>query len=311
MAAVSVIVPAYNAASTLAETLAALAAQDFDEPFEVIVIDDGSSDETVAIAGRAEVGARVLEGQHRGPAAARNSGVSVASGAVLAFTDADCAPEPRWITVGVAATASADLVQGVVRPDPSARRLPFDRTVSVGRETGLYECANLFVRREAFDRVGGFEDWLGARMGKQLAEDAWLGWRMRAAGATTAFETGAVVNHAVFRRRLPAYVAERARLAYFPAIVRQMPGLRRTLLYGRLFISPRAALFDLAIVAGLAGLASPYALAGALPYAALALRDAVRWRSRALSALVGEVLADVVGFGSLLAGAVRSRSLVL
>lgn len=312
MPVASVIVPAFNAASTLPATLEALGAQVLTDPFEVIVVDDGSSDGTVEVARAASLPVTLLEQPNLGPAAARNRGAAAASGRVLAFTDADCVPEPDWLAAGLAALERADLVQGAVRPDPTVARLPFDRTVWVSRESGLYECASLFVRREAFDRVGGFEDWLGARMGKELAEDAWFGWRVRSTGSTTAFESGAVVNHAVFRRGLTDYVAERARLLYFPAIVRRMPGLRRTLLFGRVFISPRAAAFDAVTVSALLTVTlTPLAALGAVPYAVIALRDAAPWRLRALPAFAGEVAADAVGLGALLVGAVRARSLIL
>ena len=102
--------------------------------------------------------------------------------------------------------------------DPGATSGPFDRTVWVVGETGLYECASLFCDRELFDRVGGFEDWLDARLGKPLAEDAWFGWRARRAGARTAFSDAALVHHVVFERDATGFVAERARLVYFPAI---------------------------------------------------------------------------------------------
>ncbi len=310
---ISVIVPAHDAEATLARTLAALHAQDLDEPFETIVVDDGSSDGTAAIAA-AEPGVRVVNHPAPlGPGPARNSGVEAATGTLLAFTDADCVPEPGWLRAGVAALAEADLVQGAVRADPTVTPAPFDRTVWVVAEVGLYETANLFVRRASFEAVGGFEDWLGARIGKPLAEDLWLGWRLRRAGARIRFAEEALVHHAVFRRTAAEYVAERVRLTYFPDIVEKVPELRAELLFARVFLNRRTAAFDLALAGLLTALAtrSPLPLAAALPYGWIWARGARRWGRRAPAAGAADLVADAVGFAALVLGSVRRRSPVL
>src|SRR4051794_33054615 len=149
--------PARDAAATLARALDGVARQDVDH--ELIVVDDGSTDATPALA-RAR-GATLLAGAGEGPAAARNLGAAAARGDVLAFLDSDCFPEPGWLAAGVEALESADLVQGAVHADPSARRGPFDRTLWVTDAWGLFESANLFVRRDTFAALGGFEGWLG------------------------------------------------------------------------------------------------------------------------------------------------------
>jgi GT2 family glycosyltransferase len=311
--AASVIVPARNAAATLGATLAGLAAQDTDAPFEVIVVDDGSTDDTVAVAQAAPIQVRVVRERGVGPGPARNAGAAVASGAALAFTDADCVPTPGWLAVGLAALDGADLVQGAVRADPVARPGPFDRTVWVVGETGLYECASLFCDRALFDRLGGFEDWLGARLGKPLAEDAWFGWRARRAGARTRFAEEAVVHHAVFARGAAAFVAERARLVYFPAIARQMPELRRTTFFGRAFLSRRSAACDAALAGAAAALArrTLRPLLAALPWTLMVAGAARRWGRRGPQVAVAEAAADVVGAGALAVGSARARSPLL
>jgi len=311
--AASVIVPAHNAAATLGATLAALAAQDAGDDFEVIVVDDGSSDDTAAVAARAPIEVRLVAETGIGPGPARNAGVAVAAGEALAFTDSDCSPAPGWLRAGLAALGHADLVQGAVHADPAARPGPFDRTVWVTREAGLYECASLFCRRELFERLGGFEDWLGARLGKPLAEDAWLGWRARRAGARTTFSDAALVHHAVFPRGAGAYVAERARLVYFPAIARKMPELRGSAFFGRVFLSRRSAAFDAAAAGGIAAasLASLWPLAAALPWLWMIGGTAARWRRRAPVVLLAEGAADAVGFVALAAGSLRARALLI
>jgi len=308
---VSVVVPARDAAATIGTTLEALASQDLAEPYEVIVVDDGSRDDTAAIAERSAGPVRVLRDDGVGPGPARNAGAADARAPVLAFTDADCAPDPGWLRAGLAALQNADLVQGRVAPDPSAHLGPFDHTVWVVAESGLYETANLFVRRDLFERLGGFEDFVGARIGKPLAEDVWFGWRARRAGAGTAFSSDALVHHAVVPRGPDGYIAERLRLTYFPRIARRVPELRRTLFFGRWFVTPRSAAFDLA-AAGLAVAAirrTPVPLVAALPYLVSVGRYGRRWRSSRVAAV--EVAADAVGFGALACGSARSGSLVL
>jgi len=310
---VSVIIPAYNAESTVAAALDALARQDFDGDYEVIVVDDGSTDRTIAVAERTGSGATVLHQRQLGPAAARNLGVEHAGGRLLAFTDADCVPTAGWLREGVAALEEADLVQGAVRPDPRTPRTPFDRTVSVTADRGLYECASLFVRRDLFERLGGFEDWLDARLGKQLAEDLWFGWRARRTGATIAFCPEALVDHAVLRRQPADYVAERARRVYFPLIAAKVPELRESLFYRRYFLTADSAAFDLALVGALAIALSrsqvPILAAG--PYAWSLARRSTRWRKRAPIVAAVELVADALGFGALATGSLRARTPVL
>jgi glycosyltransferase involved in cell wall biosynthesis len=311
---VSVIIPARDAAATLGETLEALTGQDFEGEYEVIVVDDGSRDDTAAVAGSAPGRVTVVRQAPAGPGPARNRGVAESSGSVLAFTDADCVPTPGWLRAGVAALAEADVVQGAVRPHPDEILRPFDRTVWVNGEVALYETANLLVGRPLFDLLGGFEDWLGTDViGKPLAEDVWFGWRARRHGARIAFCAEALVHHAVFRRSLPEYARERIRLAYIPAIVERIPELRGELLFARLFLNRRTAAFDAAVVGALAALATGSrrpAIAG-LPYAWIAARGAGRWRLRAPQALLGDLAADCVGALALLAGGVRRRTPVL
>jgi GT2 family glycosyltransferase len=115
---------------------------------------------------------------------------------------------------------------------------PWDRTLQVDGPTGLFETANLLIARSRFDALGGFEPWLAPRRSKELAEDAWLGWRALRAGATSVFAPDAVVAHAVLPGTPRTYVAERLRLRFFPLILRRIPELRGTPLHRRLLPHP-------------------------------------------------------------------------
>src|SRR5262245_7855555 len=93
---VSVVIPVYNGASTLAACLTALESQSLPRPrFEIIVVDDGSTDETASIAAAFPV--RLVRRTNGGAPAARNSGLREATGAWVAFTDADCIPSRGWL----------------------------------------------------------------------------------------------------------------------------------------------------------------------------------------------------------------------
>jgi glycosyltransferase involved in cell wall biosynthesis len=301
---VSVVIPARDAAATIGATLAGLMAQDR-PPDEVIVVDDGSADATVALAEATPIVSAVVRGTGEGPGAARNAGAAAATGDVLAFLDADCEPQPGWLRAGLGALDHADLVQGRTTPPPDGSVGPFDRTLWVVAPWGLFETANLFVRGELFERLGGFEPWLSPARSKELAEDVWFGWRAVRSGARTAFCDEALVHHAVFERSPRDYVAERLRLRYFPAMAKRIPELRETFFWRRLFLTPRSAAFDAALAGAALAVATrrPWPLALALPYARIARRRPRAWPV--------DLAADAVGLASLLAGSIRARSPVL
>jgi glycosyltransferase involved in cell wall biosynthesis len=311
----SIIIPARNAAATLPATLAALAAQDDPPRHEVIVVDDGSTDGTQALAQDAATAVRLLATAGGvGPGAARNIGAAAAQAPLLVFTDADCEPEPDWLARIVRAARQADLVQGKVLPPPGVPVGPFDRFVAVVSEYGLYQTANLAIARDLFERAGRFRPIVRPKRSKELGEDAWLAWRARRLGARVLFEPGAVVRHAVFRRGPLGYVGEQARVTWFPELVRHMPELREAFLYRRWFLAERTAHFDLAIAGAAAALATRRALplAAALPYARTLEAQSRGWgRRRQPEVAAAQVAADFVRLGALTWGSVRSRSAVL
>jgi cellulose synthase/poly-beta-1,6-N-acetylglucosamine synthase-like glycosyltransferase len=317
----SVIVPARDAQDTLPRTLEALALQELDGGFEVIVVDNGSVDETAAVAAGSAVAGRVIRRPRGGGAgSARNAGAAASRGEVLAFIDADCWPVTGWLSRGVAAIGDLDLAQGRVLPDPNAHRDPFDRTVDVGGAHGLFETANLFVTRELFEQLGGFTAGLEngrrgkGRDGSPFGEDVIFGWRARRAGARTGFCNEALVYHEVFSRGPGAFVSERARLALFPALAAEVPELRDVFFHRRFFLNERSARFDLA----LSGLAlaliadRPLLLGASAPYLRLLAKSSRRWGiRRAPMVAVAEAAADAVGALALLRGSVESKSLLL
>jgi glycosyltransferase involved in cell wall biosynthesis len=319
---VSVVVPAHNAAETIPALFAALDRQTFSGDWEVIVADDSSSDGTAELA--EAWGARVVRTEAQsGPAGARNAGLAAARGPLVAFTDADCEPTPGWLAEIVSALDAADIATGPVLPTPGVPRGPWARTLFIREESPLYETANLAVRRELAERVGGFEPFAppagGARVGLRptvqqghFGEDAVFAWRARRLGARTAFADKALVHHAVFPRGPRGYIAERWRLRYFPALVREIPELRDRL-YGRYFLAKHTAQFDLAAAGVAVALASgrKAPLVAVVPYAAGRLTWRRAWRRSVARRNLVHVAGDAVGLAALVRGSIAARRLLL
>lgn len=159
---ISFIVPAYNEAQCLAATLDALhqAGLAMGESYEIVVADDGSTDQTAAIA--AGMGALVVTVAHRQIAATRNAGALVARGDWLIFVDAD-----TLVNVSVVSAAVQAMRQGAVgggagmvfdNPSPLYARLMLRIIVHVFRWFGVATGCYLFCTRPAFDAVGGFDE---------------------------------------------------------------------------------------------------------------------------------------------------------
>jgi glycosyltransferase involved in cell wall biosynthesis len=94
---VSIIIPTYNGAKRIGKCLEALTQQDYQGEFEIIVVDDGSTDETEEVVQQYPQ-IRLIQQQNAGPASARNQGARVANGEILLLTDDDCVPMPDWIS---------------------------------------------------------------------------------------------------------------------------------------------------------------------------------------------------------------------
>ncbi|HVC69150.1 MAG TPA: glycosyltransferase family A protein [Acidimicrobiales bacterium] len=209
---ISVVLPVRDGLPWLDAQLAALAAQQWDGPWEVVVADNGSADASADLArswGRRCDRIRVLDASHRsGPAAARNAGVRAARGEMLAFCDADDIVQPGWIAACVAGLADADLVAGSFDMASLNGMTPGAPSAAATDQLGFLPAglaANLAVRRPAFDAVGGF--------GEQLfvGEDIDFCWRLQLQGFRFAPAPDAVVA-----KREPAdpWVLFRRALAY-------------------------------------------------------------------------------------------------
>ncbi|MDR3404562.1 MAG: glycosyltransferase family 2 protein [Chthoniobacter sp.] len=181
----SVVIPTCHRPETLARCLRGLA----NDEAEIIVSDDSSDDATRDFVSREFPHARWLAGPRRGPAANRNCGARAATGDWLAFIDDDCEPQPGWLAALARAGGDADVVEGRVVA-PGATDSPFEEHVENLHGDLLWSC-NLAVRRDAFERLGGFdEDFLEAG-----GEDMEFAWRVARAGLRIRFAPAALVHH--------------------------------------------------------------------------------------------------------------------
>ena len=205
----SVVIPVRNAARTLPRTLAALAAL-APAPDELVLVDNGSTDDTrprlqafAAVAAGAKV--LVLHEPRLGASVARNTGLRAATGDVVVFTDADCCPRPDWLSAlsapladpavgAVAGRLASTPPLGVVEAFGSLFTLQAPpapaRHTRWTPWTGGFPTANLAVRRELLDRVGGFDESVAI-----YGEDYDLCARLYAAGAAIVYTADAVVEH--------------------------------------------------------------------------------------------------------------------
>jgi len=94
---ISVIIPTYNSEKTIEKCIRALLNQSYPKnEYEIIVVDDGSTDRTADVIPKFKR-VKLIEQKHRGPAVARNLGVKNSKGQIILFTDADCIPDKKWI----------------------------------------------------------------------------------------------------------------------------------------------------------------------------------------------------------------------
>ncbi len=189
---VSVIIPVFNDAHGISACVNALLEQNYPRNLlDVIVVDNGSTP-PITIDGRAALIARLVRCDDPGAYAARNAGVRAARGNMLAFTDADCVPDPGWISAGVRALVDvgpSGLIGGAVAMLPPTKRngiglyqyeVGFQQRENIEHK-GFGATANLFCWREQFDTVGMFEQSLYS-----CADREWA-WRASRHGITISY----------------------------------------------------------------------------------------------------------------------------
>jgi GT2 family glycosyltransferase len=218
----SVVVCSYNGGQTLDACLRSLLQLDYPD-YEVILVDDGSTDDTRAIAARfPEV--RAIHQVNRGLSVARNVGLRAATGEVIAYTDSDCVVDPDWLTLLVhqLQTTGAAAVGGP-NLSPDDGRVAACVGASPGQPTHVLESdqvaehipgCNMAFRREALEAVNGFDP-----VFRTAGDDVDVCWRLQQAGVWITYAPGALVWH--HRRQTPtAYLKQQAGYGAAEALLR-------------------------------------------------------------------------------------------
>ncbi len=195
---ISVVVCCYNGEGTLRDCFDALRRLQYPN-FEVIVVDDGSTDRTAAIT--REYGFRLICTENRGLSAARNSGMEAATGEIVAYTDSDCCPDPHWLTYLAAAFLNSKHA-GVGGPNLAP---PGDGPIAEcvanapGGPVHVLLCdevaehipgCNMTFRKSCLKAIGGFDPQFRA-----AGDDVDVCWRLQERGWSLGFSPAAMVWH--------------------------------------------------------------------------------------------------------------------
>jgi lipopolysaccharide/colanic/teichoic acid biosynthesis glycosyltransferase/glycosyltransferase involved in cell wall biosynthesis len=224
---ISVVIPAYNAARTIERCVTAVRQQQFDPAqYEVIVVDDGSSDGTAELA--AQAGARIIRQERGRPAAARNAGTRAAQGEIICFTDADCFPRPDWLANLVAPFDNPAIAGGKGVYDTEQRELvarfvqiEYEDKYDLLRQQERIDFIDTYAaayRRAVLQANDGFDERF------PYLEDQELSFRLAARGYQMVFTPTAVVTHQ-HSATYYAYCRKKFIIGFWKAqVVRRFPG---------------------------------------------------------------------------------------
>jgi GT2 family glycosyltransferase len=197
---VSVVIPMYNAAGTIGEQLDALAAQEYSGRWEVVIADNGSTDDGADVAlGWSDrlPELRIVDASaKRGVSHARNTGAAAARGDLVLICDADDVVAPGWLAAMAAAGADCDVLGGSVEDerlnDPLVRAwrwYPRNRLPTVLGFLSYADGMNCGMRKRVFEDLGGFDEGYVAG-----GDDVEFSWRAQLAGYKLCFVPEAVVS---------------------------------------------------------------------------------------------------------------------
>ncbi len=209
---VSVIVCSFNGGATLDQCVRSLLALDYPD-VEIIVVDDGSTDDTQEILSRYPM-VRSIHQPNRGLSAARNVGLQAATGKIIAYTDSDCFADPDWLSHLVYPLCHTDAAAvGGPNLTPEDGRLAACVAASPGQPAHVLESdlvaehipgCNMAFRREALEAIQGFDSRY-----RKAGDDVDVCWRLQEAGFWITFAPGAFVWH--HRRQTPrSYLRQQA-----------------------------------------------------------------------------------------------------
>ena len=197
---ISVIVPAYNAQKTIHQSIEALLAQEYPkERYEVIIIDDGSSDGTADVVKAYPV--KYMHQRNQGPATARNAGAREAGGEIILFTDSDCVPFANWIAEMVKPFEDKEVVavKGAYKNKQKSMvarfaQLEFEERFEMLKKAESIDMVDTYsagYRKDIFLQMGGFDPYFPVANN----EDTELSYRMSKLGYKMVFNPNAIVYH--------------------------------------------------------------------------------------------------------------------
>jgi glycosyltransferase involved in cell wall biosynthesis len=195
---VSVVIPHYQDLFALNLCLSSLERQTYDrDDFEIIVADNNSPAGEAAVAEVVKGRARLVVCRERGAGPARNAGVAISRGEILAFIDSDCQADAGWLANGVPALERFDFIGGQVRvlvddPERMTGAEAFEAVFAFDFETyinkrGFTGAGNMLCPRTLFDTVGGFLT--------GVSEDIEWSRRARATGFSLGYVKEAIIGH--------------------------------------------------------------------------------------------------------------------
>lgn len=201
---VSVVIPVFNEERYIAECLSSVTKLTYpSEHFEIILVDNGSTDRTLEIASTYPV--RILVKENVRVGAVRNYGVEHAQGEIIVFLDSDCVVEPTWLSEGVDklsdGTASVLGGQYLMRENPSWLEKYWVLTNSksqVYQTTLVGGC--IFIQKSTFESMNGFDESLSS------GEDSDLTNRLRKAGVTVTIDPSLSVVHLGYPSTISSFV---------------------------------------------------------------------------------------------------------
>jgi glycosyltransferase involved in cell wall biosynthesis len=225
---VSIIIPTFNGASRIGNCLDALLNQRVGRDAEILVVNDGSTDNTADVVARYS-GVRLITQSNAGPAAARNRGAQEARGMIILFTDDDCVPKPEWLAAMTAPFSDPSVVgaKGIYR---TRQRSLAARFVQIEYEDKYRRMASLpqidFIdtysagfRRDRFLEMNGYD----TSVPVACAEDVELSYRMSTRGWTMKFAPAAIVYH-THPDTLWSYLSKKYKFAFWRVLaVRKNP----------------------------------------------------------------------------------------
>ncbi|HET6271944.1 MAG TPA: glycosyltransferase family A protein [Bacteroidota bacterium] len=229
---ISVVIPTHNRKQLLLQCLGSLERQSLEmDRFEVIVVDDGSTDGTTEELNRRShaFAFNCLRIENSGPSQARNAGAAVVRGKYIAFTEDDVIVDEDWLKNGLMLLESKSLAMLEGRTVYAHNRKDvrrFERT----QRPSFIPC-NLFVRKGVFDRLGGYDPaFYDAKTRLYFREDADFGFRVLAAGLRTAIGMDVLVEHPPQFTSLSSCFRHVRRYVFDPLLYRKHPLLFRQLI---------------------------------------------------------------------------------